>query len=74
MRHERVAVILLFQDNYIKPTEIKSSLSKKSSLRKVKTKEQRVVTFASEERGEGRALQRSRSVHVSSHSPGPLQS
>jgi len=53
------------KDNYIKPTEIKSSLSKKSSLRKMKTKEQRVVTFAGEDRCDGRGVQRSRSLHVS---------
>jgi len=54
------------QDNYIKPREIKSSLSKKSSLRKIKTKEQRVVTFAGEESGRTeRMLQRSASLHVS---------
>merc|ERR1719219_2493938 len=54
------------QDNYIKPREIKSSLSKKSSLRKIKTKEQRVVTFAGEEAGRTeRMLQRSASLHVS---------
>merc|ERR1712029_901693 len=36
------------KDNYIKPQEIKSSLNKKSSLRKLKTKESRNVTFASD--------------------------
>jgi len=54
------------KDNYIKPREIKSSLSKKSSLRKIKTKEQRVVTFAGEESGRReRLVQRSASLHVS---------
>jgi len=53
------------KDNYIKPREIKSSLSKKSSLRKIKTKEQRVVTFAGEESGRTeRMVQRSASLHV----------
>merc|ERR1712012_698483 len=36
------------KDNYIKPQEIKSSLNKKSSLRKLRTKESRNVTFASD--------------------------
>ena len=60
--------------------QTKSSLNKKSSLRKLKTKEQRSVTFSvagDEEEVEGEArprdprrrvpLQRSRSVNVSSH-------
>ena len=61
--------------------QTKSSLNKKSSLRKLKTKEQRSVTFSvagdEEGVGEGEArprdprrrvpLQRSRSVNVSSH-------
>ena len=59
--------------------QTKSSLNKKSSLRKLKTKEQRSVTFSvagdEEEVGEARPrdprrrvpLQRSRSVNVSSH-------
>ena len=62
--------------------QTKSSLNKKSSLRKLKTKEQRSVTFSvagdeEREEGEGEArprdprrrvpLQRSRSVNVSSH-------
>jgi len=57
------------KDNYIKPREIKSSLNKKSSLRKLKTKEQRNVTFASDEDCERvkTSLQRSKSVNVSSH-------
>ena len=63
-----------FQDNYIKPQEIKSSLNKKSSLRKLKTKESRNVTFASDEsieedeRGSHRQVHRSKSVHVRSES------
>ena len=65
----RMIMWLLFQDNYIKPREIKSSLNKKSSLRKLKTKEQRNVTFASDEDCERvkTSLQRSKSVNVSSH-------
>jgi len=57
------------KDNYIKPREIKSSLNKKSSLRKLKTKEQRNVTFASDEDCDRvkTSLQRSKSVYVSSH-------
>jgi len=57
------------KDNYIKPREIKSSLNKKSSLRKLKTKEQRNVTFASDEDCDRvkTSLQRSKSVNVSSH-------
>ena len=60
--------------------QTKSSLNKKSSLRKLKTKEQRSVTFSvagdeEEEEGEARPrdprrrvpVQRSRSVAVSSH-------
>ena len=61
--------------------QTKSSLNKKSSLRKLKTKEQRSVTFsvAGDEEGEGEGearprdprrrvpVQRSRSVAVSSH-------
>ena len=61
--------------------QTKSSLNKKSSLRKLKTKEQRSVTFSvagDEEEGEGEEarprdprrrvpVQRSRSVAVSSH-------
>ena len=60
--------------------QTKSSLNKKSSLRKLKTKEQRSVTFSvagDEEEGVGEArprdprrrvpVQRSRSVAVSSH-------
>ena len=64
-----------FQDNYIKPQEIKSSLNKKSSLRKIKTRESRNVTFASDnqsieedESGSHRQVQRSKSVHVRSES------
>ena len=64
-----------FQDNYIKPQEIKSSLNKKSSLRKLKTRESRNVTFASDdqsieedESGNHRHVQRSKSVHVRSES------
>jgi len=62
------------KDNYIKPEEIKSSLNKKSSLRKLKTKESRNVTFASDEsieeddRGSHRQVSRSKSVHVRSES------
>jgi len=63
------------KDNYIKPQEIKSSLNKKSSLRKLKTRESRNVTFASDdqsieedERGSHRQVQRSKSVHVRSDS------
>ena len=65
----RLIIWLLFQDNYIKPREIKSSLNKKSSLRKLKTKEQRNVTFASDEDCDRvkTSLQRSKSVNVSSH-------
>ena len=65
----RLIMRLLFQDNYIKRREIKSSLHKKSSLRKLKTKEQRNVTFASDEDCDRvkTSLQRSKSVNVSSH-------
>ena len=65
----RLIIWLLFQDNYIKPREIKSSLNKKSSLRKLKAKEQRNVTFASDEDCDRvkTSLQRSKSVNVSSH-------
>ena len=60
----------MIQDNYIKPQQIKSSLNKKSSLRKLKTKESRNVTFASDDQSmeEGRHGQvtRSRSLHVRS--------
>merc|ERR1712066_358713 len=56
------------KDNYIKRQEIKSS------LRKLKTKESRNVTFASDEsieedeRGSHRQVHRSKSVHVRSES------
>ena len=63
----------MIQDNYIKPQQIKSSLNKKSSLRKLKTKESRNVTFASDDQSmeEGRhgrhgQVTRSRSLHVRS--------
>ena len=56
-----------FQDNYIKTQEIKSSLNKKSSLRKLKTKEQRNVTFAGDQDEPLKRIQRSKSVNVSSH-------
>lgn len=72
---DRLRVPKTDKDNYIKPQEIKSSLNKKSSLRKLKTKESRNVTFASDdqsleedERGSHRQVHRSKSLHVRSES------